>query len=343
MRIGLLFFSAASSDPRGGYEVLLRLARYADEAGLHAVWTPERHFEDFGGLYPNPSGLGAALAVTTRRIRIRAGSVVAPLHHPVRLAEEWAVVDNLSGGRVEVSFASGWNARDFALALGAYGDRRTLTVEAITTVRRLWAGESVSFPTPDGEAPVRTHPRPLQEDVPVWLTAAGSPQTFRDAGRLGAGVLSALVGQSLDRFAENVAAYRAERAAAGHRGRGQVALMLHTFLGHDDGEVRRRVREPLRDYMRSYIGQHEELRTRLGAASAREREALAAFAFEHYYRTDSLLGTPDKCAGMLERVAAAGADEVACLVDFGLPGDEVLASLELLTGLRDRAGLEAPC
>src|SRR5947207_2107346 len=86
----------------------VRTARFADEHGFAAVWTPERHFHPFGGVYPSPAVTGAAVAAVTSRVGVRAGSVVGPLHSPVQIAEEWAVVDNLSGGRAGVSFASGW-------------------------------------------------------------------------------------------------------------------------------------------------------------------------------------------------------------------------------------------
>jgi acyl-CoA synthetase (AMP-forming)/AMP-acid ligase II len=103
LRLGLMFFSSEAASPgREAYRLVLDGARMADEAGLAAVWLPERHFDRFGGLFPNPSVIAAALAATTRRISLRAGSVVLPLHHPVRVAEEWSVVDNLSDGRVEL-------------------------------------------------------------------------------------------------------------------------------------------------------------------------------------------------------------------------------------------------
>src|SRR6185295_4692031 len=81
------------------YDLVLAASRYADRHGFSALWFPERHFHPFGGFCPNPSVLAAALARETERIALRAGSVVLPLHHPVRVAEEWALVDNLSGGR----------------------------------------------------------------------------------------------------------------------------------------------------------------------------------------------------------------------------------------------------
>ena len=97
------------------YELLLEGAKFADANGFNAVWTPERHFHAFGGPYPNPAVTGAAVAAVTRNIAVRAGSCVAPLHHPARIAEEWAVIDNLTGGRAAIGIASGWQPDDFIL------------------------------------------------------------------------------------------------------------------------------------------------------------------------------------------------------------------------------------
>src|SRR6185295_8203230 len=78
----LFYFAADAAEAAGGkYRLLLEGAKYADEHGFSAVWTPERHFHPFGGLYPNAALTGAAVAAVTRRIGIRAGSVVLPLHN----------------------------------------------------------------------------------------------------------------------------------------------------------------------------------------------------------------------------------------------------------------------
>ena len=112
----LFYFSGdeAEDASTGKYRLLLEGARFADANGFCAVWTPERHFHAFGGLYPNPAVTAAAVAVVTERVGIRAGSVVLPLHHPVEVAEAWSVVDNLSDGRVGVAFASGWQPNEVA-------------------------------------------------------------------------------------------------------------------------------------------------------------------------------------------------------------------------------------
>src|SRR5688572_26412762 len=145
IRFSLFFFSdGGAKSPSETYELLLESARFADRHGFEAVWTPERHFQDFGGLYPNPAVLAAALAAATEKIGVRAGSVVLPLHDPLRMVEEWAVVDRLSGGRAGVSFASGWHPTDFALRPEGYSDRRELMFQGIETVRRLRSEEHTS-------------------------------------------------------------------------------------------------------------------------------------------------------------------------------------------------------
>src|SRR4051794_5598232 len=227
MDFSLFFFAESGAVAGDGYRLLLESARFADANGLSAVWTPERHFHPFGGLYPNPAVTGAAIAAVTERVGIRAGSVVAPLHHPLRIAEEWAVVDNLSGGRVGVSFASGWHATDFVLRPETYADRKRALADTVDQVCRLWRGDSLEFPDGTG-APrsIRIFPPPVQRELPIWITSAGSADTFRSAGTLGAGVLTHLLGQSPADLAGKIAAYREALADAhGPDARGHVALM----------------------------------------------------------------------------------------------------------------------
>ena len=203
-----------------------RARSFADAHGFAAVWTPERHFHAFGGLYPNPSVTSAAIAAVTQRVAIRAGSVVLPLHHPVRVAEEWAVVDNLSNGRVGLSFASGWQPNDFVLQPGSFANaKHGMMVATSRRVRRLWRGESASsFPGPTGQATCssRTLPRPVQPELPVWVTAAGNPETFGWRARPGASVLTHLLGQTLEELAEKIERLPAARGARAATARAAV-------------------------------------------------------------------------------------------------------------------------
>ena len=185
------------------------------------MWTPERHFHAFGGLYPNPAVTGAAVAAITEKVGIRAGSLVSPLHSSLRIAEEWSVVDNLSNGRVGIAFAAGWQPNDFVLRPESFAARKQVMLDQIEEVRRLWRGETVPCANGAGETvEVRTLPRPVQPELPVWVTIAGNPETFVAAARSGAHVLTHLLGQSVEEVAEKVALYRRAWQEAGHRGLG---------------------------------------------------------------------------------------------------------------------------
>ncbi|GLZ31543.1 hypothetical protein Lesp02_37310 [Lentzea sp. NBRC 105346] len=315
-----------------GYRLLLEGAKFADRNGFEAVWTPERHFHEFGAPFPNPAVVGAAIAACTSRIGIRAGSVVAPLQDPLRIAEEWSVVDNLSDGRVGVSFASGWQANDFVLAPENYADRKHVMMSALDDVRKLWQGGSLVRTNGTGESiEVSVQPRPVQPDLPVWLTAAGSVATFEAAGECGANLLTHLLGQDLDQLAERISVYRKARARAGHDGPGRVTLMVHTFVGPDPAAVRAAVRDPFR----AYLSSSADLMRNLAKASDADVEAMLDRAFERHYHSSGLFGTPAHVAEKLAAITDAGVDEVACLIDFGVPEDVVLASLEHLAAARD--------
>ncbi|GAB2623790.1 hypothetical protein GCM10027168_64670 [Streptomyces capparidis] len=340
---------AAAEPGPGQYRLLLEGARWADTHGLAAVWLPERHFHAFGGAFPAPSVLAAAVARATERVAVRAGSVVLPLHHPVRVAEEWAVVDNLSGGRVGLSFASGWHADDFVLAPDAYADRHARTLAGLDEVRRLWRGERVPYPGPGGRTvEVAALPRPVQPELPCWLTSSGSPETCRAAGEAGAGLLTHLLGQTVEELAERIAVYRDAWRRAGHPGQPQVTVMLHTFVGADPQDVRATARQPFRDYLRSSVGLIRNLARGLGtdidsAGFTRDdEEALLDHACARYLARGSLIGTVEELAPLVRHLRGIGVDEIACLVDFGVPADAALAALPRLDALRRAAAAPPP-
>jgi natural product biosynthesis luciferase-like monooxygenase protein/amino acid adenylation domain-containing protein len=339
----LFYFSSADKQQtRDKYRLLLEGAAYADRNGLAAVWTPERHFHQLGGLYPNPSVTSAAVAAVTERIAVRAGSVVLPLHNVIRVAEEWSVVDNISGGRAGLAFASGWHSDDFALAPENYPGRRDAMFRSIEIFLKLWRGESVKVQNGTGnEIEVHLYPRPIQERPPIWITAAGSPDTFVRAGLLGAHVLTHLVGQTIEEVTERIRAYRAARAEGGHDPEtGQVALMLHTFIGDDKEKVRDLVRAPFTEYLKSSVdllrnmARGMNLPADMKQISERDMEDLLALAFDRYFETSALFGTVKSCAATIERLQEIGVNEAACLIDFGVPDDAVLGGLRKIGSLK---------
>jgi len=283
----------------------------------------------------------------TKRLSIRAGSVVLPLHNPIRVAEEWSLIDNLSDGRVAISFASGWQPQDFAIAPEAFADRHKRMFDGIETVRGLWRGETREGTGGDGK-PVTfgTRPRPVQPELPVWITAGGAPETFRRAGEIGANVLTHLLQQSIEQLSERLAVYRQAWKEHGHPGEcGQVSLMLHTFVSHDEAHVRAQVHDPFKNYLKGAVGLFAAVAPKgldLKTLSPAELEELSERAFDRYFETSGLFGTPERCVAMVDQLHRIGVTELACLIDFGIPTDTVLASLPYLDDLRRRCAATAP-
>lgn len=360
---GLFYWNVADDSTlfaQDKYRLLLESAKFADKNGFNSVWTPERHFAAFGGLYPNPSVTSAALATITENVSLRAGSCVVPLHSPIRIAEEWAVVDNLSNGRVGISIAAGWAPPDFAIKPENFSDAKNIMFESVEVVKKLWRGETVNFPGPNGDVPVRTLPRPLQKELPVWVTTAGNIETFKLAGTSGANLLTHLLGQTVEEVAEKLQAYRAAWKAAGHAGNGIVTLMLHTFVGPNQAMVEKVVHKPFKEYLKSAMflvkaaawtfpafkalseTQGKTLDEFFETISDEDMDAILEFAFQRYFHSSGLFGTPEYCLAMIDKVKAAGVDEVACLIDFGIETEKVLEHLPYLNELRNYSQRAAP-
>lgn len=260
------------------------------------------------------------------------------------------MVDNLSGGRVGVSFAAGWQPNDFVLNPEAYGEAKARTIEMMDTVRRLWRGERLVFPGPRGDVTVRTLPRPVQAELPIWFTTAGNPDSYELAGQLGVNVLTHLLGQTVEELADKITIYRKSWRTHGHPGEGKVALMLHTFVGDSDEDVKEIVRAPMKAYLGASIslikGFAETFPTFKqkpnGASPALdfqsldddEMDALLDYSFERYYATSGLFGTEASCANTVDRLKGIGVDDIACLIDFGVETETVLTHLKHLSRVR---------
>ena len=266
MKFSLFYFDGDGLNIQGNpYKLLIESAKFADQHDFSAVWTPERHFHAFGGLYPNPAMTSAALAMVTEKIQLRAGSVVLPLHHPVRIAEDWAVVDNLSGGRAAIAFASGWTMEEFILSRQPHGSRKSVMWRGIQSVQKLWQGESVDFEDATGRVvSTKTLPKPVQTKLPTWETCQ-SMETFIEAGRLGVNVLTSLLGETLEQVAPKIARYREALSKHGHDPNAYiVSMMLHTFLGADVEQVKEDIRQPFCEYLKTHYGLLENLAKGMG-------------------------------------------------------------------------------
>lgn len=341
MKFSLFYFDGDGSRPgQENYRLLMDSAQFADANDLEALWVPERHFHAFGGLYPNPSIVSAALAMVTRKVQLRAGSVVAALHHPARVAEEWAVVDNLSGGRAGIAIAAGWTKDEFVFSKEPHGNRRSTMWRSYEQISRLLAGEAVAFEDADGNiVDAKTLPRPVQSRIPFWV-ACQSTETFIEAGRRGLNVLTALLGETTESLAPKIEAYRKSREKHGHNpAAGTVSMMVHTFLGDDTGKVKSNVSKPFGDYLRTHYHLLEGLGRSMGVDitldnfSDDDLDSLIEFGIEGFMKGRSLIGTPESCQSTVDTLAEVGVDEIACLIDFVQDYDLVMGGLPFLLKL----------
>jgi natural product biosynthesis luciferase-like monooxygenase protein len=336
MDFSLLYFAQEDS-LFDDYQLLLDGARFADDNGFSTIWTPEHHFNDIGGPYANPSITSAAVAAVTKRVRVHGGTVLLPLHHPIRIAEEWAMVDRLSRGRAGIAFDSGLYPNDFVFVPDQYADRREILARNLDLIRRLWKGETVTMKNArDEDVPVEIHPRPVQPKMPVWLSCGCRDERYIMAGETDCNVITQIAAQRFDELAERTVLYRDARKRAGFEGNGHVTVMMHAFIGDDPNAVKDIVREPMTRQIRMSgmrmadltKGREDEVKL-----DDEELDRFSRLAFEQYFEKNGLFGTVESMLPKVEAFREIGVNEIACLVDFGVPSDVVRTSFANLEKL----------
>lgn len=337
-----LFFFADRAEAVDGMELVSGAVRAADRGGLCAAWFPELHFGEFGGLYPDPSLLCAYFAGQTESLQLRAGSVVLPLHDVPRVAEAWSLVDQMTGGRVGISVANGWQPEQFVLSRKPFAERRSLAAQQVAQLARLWGGQSIELSDASGQRrTVQTYPRPVQPELPLWITCSSNPDGWSMAATLGANVLTGLLELTEEQVFARIRQYR--RGMADQHGRtGHVTLMMHTAVATTwTDNIHVETESALKNYLTNHLAFYERmLKERESVASdvqtltAADKEALIDRGVRRYLRRHALVGDEAAVAGRLAEIAGIGVDEVACLVNFGRSHEAVLTTVNSLVNLQ---------
>lgn len=215
-------------------ESLCSQAHIAEDMGLHAFWLPENHFGKSNSV-PAPLLLLAAVAATTSTIRLGCVSYLLPIRNALIAAEEVAVLDQLSRGRLILGLGRGIQARMFDAFEIASGDKRELFAERLQTMRAAWRGEPIADSV-DGGAIILS-PQPLQRpEPPLWVAAIG-PKALRQVAELGLPYLASPM-EPFARLVENYRQYRDFRAQTNSPPEGAVPVMRTVYICDREQEAR---------------------------------------------------------------------------------------------------------
>lgn len=258
MELGLYSFVERTPDARTGTVIsaqqrfahLLEEMRLADEVGLDVFGVGEHHRPDY--LASSPAVVLAAAAAQTRRIRLTSAVSVISSDDPVRVFEQFATLDLLSGGRAEIMAGRGSFIESFPLFGYSLDDYDELFEEKLELLLALRERERVTWngqhraPIPD----LGVYPRPVQQPLPVWIAVGGSPQSVVRAGRLGLPLALAIIGGSPERFAPLIDLYRESASRAGHDPSTLgVSINSHGFIADRSTEAAEEAWPPYLDVM----------------------------------------------------------------------------------------------
>ena len=254
-KIGVGLFTGqipASSDRtfHREYQDYLELVRGVEEVGLDSAWVSEHHFAEDGYL-PSLTAMLAAFAAVTERIELGTGVVLAPFHDPIRLAEDFAVVDQLSGGRTISGFGIGWRDEEFRAFNLEVSERTRRMREIVEILRLAWTQERFSY---EGKyynyTDVAVTPKPAR--VPPILIGGFVDDAIRRAGRIGDGYLSSRA--QPERVAQAFEMAAAERTAAGLEGPPIVGVLHNAFVTEDPERDWPMVRDGIGHQLGVYAG-----------------------------------------------------------------------------------------
>jgi alkanesulfonate monooxygenase SsuD/methylene tetrahydromethanopterin reductase-like flavin-dependent oxidoreductase (luciferase family) len=314
----------------------LDLADAAEAWGMDSAWLSEFHFSPDRSVLSSPIVVAGALAARTQRMRIGLAVYVLPLNNPLRIAEEAATVDQISGGRFDFGIGRSGFVRSYNAYNIDYGESQGRFEEALQILRAAWSGEKFSY---HGKyynvTDALVVPQPVQKPHPPMRMAATSAATFKVVAEQGLPLFVGLRGDGLGTLVENIEVYRDTWRGAGHAGDGSVYLRVPVYAADTEAAA---IEEP-----RANIIYYFERQARLVAASSpkggsaeRSNTAakLSALSYDDILRDRVAFGTADR---LIDRVnqwrEVLGIDGITAEMNAGgmLSEAQVKNSLRIIT------------
>ena len=344
MKFGLhyLLSCADGQSPLERYRETVEQATRAEALGFESVWPVEHHFHRAVSVLPCPTLLLAAIAARTSTLRLGTAIIQLALGHPLRVAEELATLDVLSGGRVEFGVGRGSNPSHFAGFGVPMSESRARMVEALDYIQHAWTAERFSFRGMFFQADdLALVPRPIQQPHPPIRVAANSAETAAWAGREGYPVFFASNVNPFPKLRELVPLYRRARAEAAHPAPADgddLTLLMPVYVGEDRCRVERDVAPSVRQFAETTAAVFGALVAKAPETDRPKLQAiveqLSRMTYESVNAVTGIFDTPSACVERLHQVREEfNPGRVICWFNFGgvIPHDRVLRSMELFS------------
>ena len=327
MEFGIFYQLPCAEDqsPAARYADTISQAQLADDLGFDTVWLAEVHFNPRFSVLPAPLLLGSAIAQTTKKLKIATADNLMPLHHPVRLAEEFATLDVISQGRAILGTGRGAMLQQYAGYGVEVGEGRERFLEGLDLVVKAWTSEELNY---EGKyyqvSGIRVVPKPYQKPHPPVYIASNSVDTFPMVGELGQNILVAPIVVTLDGAKSGLKEYRKNLVEHGHDpGTRKVNVNVLVHVTKDEGGSSTQGYETS---LRNYLSILQGNRSRV--ISGRTRD----LSYEHVSTELSAIGSPERVIDKLESIIELlEADEIMCWFAVGglLPNEDVHSSMRL--------------
>jgi alkanesulfonate monooxygenase SsuD/methylene tetrahydromethanopterin reductase-like flavin-dependent oxidoreductase (luciferase family) len=313
---------------------------WTEELGFDSVWLTEHHFIDYG-LSVDPATLACAVASRTQRIRIGLAAAILPFHEPLRLAEQMALVDIISKGRLDMGVGRGNRPAEFRGYRVPQHENRERFEEVLEILTRAWTQETFSFEGQYYNIPdVRVIPKPVQRPLPIYQVCV-SKESIENTALRGWPMLNSVLYGPLDKLPENREIYMAALDKAG-RPEAEKRWLLdrwgvsrHIYVADTDQQALEETKEAEMWYQESLRkfqipDRIEDAHPSLQPGFRAQAERLAKVNWADLVRETVAFGSPDTVARKLETMRDMGIGQILCWMNFGgLPQDKIRRSMEL--------------
>ena len=343
MRFGTYFFLQAAPGRRHAEIIQRELDQMvlSEELGFDEVWLTEHHFIDYG-LSVDPATLASAVASRTSRLRIGLAAAILPFHDPIRLAEQLALVDIISGGRLDVGVGRGNRPSEFIGYRVPQVESRERFDEAVQILQRAWTDDRFSYDGRFFKIPeVRVIPKPLQRPHPPLYQVCVSPDSIEGTALRGWPMLNSLLFGGVEQLAASRDRYVTTLQKAGRTADDIAALLSlwgvsrQIYVARTDAQALAEARDAEMWYQESFrkflIPERiEESHPSLQPGFRAMAERLSKITWEGLVAETLAFGSPETVARHIEQMRQMGVGQLMCWMNFGgLPEDKVRRSMDL--------------